>query len=199
MTDTKPPFVGAAKPLTDADVNAAAASLGVEPAHIRAICDVETGPQGAFDWAGRPTILYERHYFHRLTGGRFSGAHPDLSNPVSGGYGKFSAQYPKLLRAIELDRAAALASASWGRFQVMGENWKICGFPSLEHFVAAMMESEAAHLAACVAFIRSRRLDGALRLGDWAAFARGYNGPGYVKNQYDTKLAAAFAKHERML
>ena len=35
----------------------------------------------------------------------------------------------------------------------------------------------------------------ALRKGDWAAFAKGYNGPAYVKNQYDIRLAAAFKKH----
>ena len=33
----------------------------------------------------------------------------------------------------------------------------------------------------------------ALRKKNWAAFAKAYNGPGYAKNQYDTKLAAAYA------
>jgi hypothetical protein len=35
----------------------------------------------------------------------------------------------------------------------------------------------------------------ALRQRDWAAFARGYNGPGYRANRYDAKLAQAFARH----
>jgi len=33
----------------------------------------------------------------------------------------------------------------------------------------------------------------ALRKRNWAAFAKAYNGPGYAKNQYDTKLAASYA------
>ncbi|MDD4881534.1 MAG: N-acetylmuramidase domain-containing protein [Gallionellaceae bacterium] len=66
--------------------------------------------------------MYERHYFHRLTNGKYSKKHPDISNSLSGGYGKFSAQYGKLERAFNLDPEAALKSASWGRFQIMGNN-----------------------------------------------------------------------------
>jgi hypothetical protein len=32
---------------------------------------------------------------------------------------------------------------------------------------------------------------------NWAAFAKGYNGPGYAKNAYDVKLAQAYAKFEK--
>jgi len=32
----------------------------------------------------------------------------------------------------------------------------------------------------------------ALRKKDWATFARRYNGPGYAKNSYDTKLKSAY-------
>ncbi|TWH25864.1 MULTISPECIES: N-acetylmuramidase domain-containing protein [unclassified Aminobacter] len=33
---------------------------------------------------------------------------------------------------------------------------------------------------------------------DWAAFARGYNGPAYRRNRYDTKLAAAYAIYQKV-
>jgi hypothetical protein len=49
-----------------------------------------------------------------------------------------------------------------------------------------------------VEFIKSEHLDDDLRRHSWASFARGYNGPGYRKNQYDTKLAAAFAKWSKI-
>lgn len=61
-------------PLTGIDEQAyedAAKQLEVEMAVIKAVANVET-KSSAFDKEGRPTILYERHYFHRLTQGRFS-------------------------------------------------------------------------------------------------------------------------------
>jgi hypothetical protein len=39
----------------------------------------------------------------------------------------------------------------------------------------------------------------AIRARNWAAFARGYNGPAYAKNRYDQKLAVAYAKHKARL
>ena len=40
--------------------------------------------------------------------------------------------------------------------------------------------------------LQGRGLCQALRNHDWAAFAHGYNGAGYAKNEYDKKLAAAY-------
>jgi hypothetical protein len=55
--------------------------------------------------------------------------------------------------------------------------------------------SEGKHLEAMMNFIKSQNLDKALRSRDWVAFARGYNGSAYARNQYDKKLAAAYAKY----
>ncbi|NJM92326.1 MAG: N-acetylmuramidase family protein [Rhodospirillaceae bacterium] len=70
----------------------------------------------------RPKILFERHIFHQRTNGKFDATHPDISHPKWGEYGKASAQYDRLGRAMALDRQAALESASWGLPQVMGFN-----------------------------------------------------------------------------
>jgi peptidoglycan hydrolase-like protein with peptidoglycan-binding domain len=43
-----------------------------------------------------------------------------------------------------------------------------------------------------VRYIDKAGLIKALNSHDWQAFARGYNGPGYAKNAYDKKLAAAY-------
>ncbi len=48
-------------------------------------------------------------------------------------------------------------------------------------------------------FIERNGLVGALQRRDWPAFARAYNGPGYRKNRYDTKLAKAYAEFARAL
>jgi peptidoglycan hydrolase-like protein with peptidoglycan-binding domain len=50
-------------------------------------------------------------------------------------------------------------------------------------------------LLAFAEFLRSTKLDAALRSHDWAALARGYNGPNYAINQYDAKLGAAYRKY----
>jgi len=180
--------------LRDEDYQEAATSLNVEIAAIKAVAEVETSGK-AFDENGRPRILYERHYFHRLTDGKYSKKHPDISNATSGGYGKFSSQYPKLERAYELDRDAVLRSASWGRFQIMGNNFQAAGFTSVAWFVLAMTQSESAHLKAFTSFVQSNKsMHTNLRDKDWAAFAASYNGPNYKDNQYDTKMEAAYKR-----
>ena len=49
-----------------------------------------------------------------------------------------------------------------------------------------------------LAFITSANLACHLRDHSWARFAGGYNGPGFRKNGYDTKLATAFAKWQKI-
>ncbi len=186
-------FKGPATPMTSAAIEAAAAKIGCQVAAVRAVIDVES--RGGFQADKRPKILFERHYFHRLTRGKWSGSHPDISNPSFGGYGLSAAQYDRLYRAIALDRDAALRSASWGAFQIMGDNCKLAGFADVESFVASMVEGEDRHLEAFVAFVKANRLDDEMRRLDWAGFARRYNGPAYLQNRYDTKLSAAFALH----
>lgn len=182
--------------LSDADYATAAQTLGVEIAAIQAVAEVETSGQ-AFDENGRPRILFERHYFHRLTSGRYDRAHPDISNAKGGGYGKFSAQYGKLERAYKLDANAALESASWGRFQIMGKNHRAAGYASVKDFVFAMARSEADHLIAFTNFVaHDKRMLKALRNKQWATFASAYNGGGYKKNQYDTKLEEAYQRFD---
>lgn len=183
--------------ITDSDYQAAARSLGCEEAAIRAIAKVES-PRGPFEDDGEPSILFERHIFHRLTGGRFDSVAPDLSNSKRGGYGKYSEQHPKLQRAVALDRDAALQSASWGQFQIMGFNYRQAGHATLQSFINAMYRSASAQLEALVNFIRNdHRLLSAIRTKDWASFARIYNGPAYAENEYDVKIARAYDQFKR--
>ncbi|TCP70962.1 N-acetylmuramidase family protein [Sphingomonas sp. PP-CE-1G-424] len=173
----------------------AASQLGCEVAAIKAVVKTEVDIRGAFDTSGRPTILFERHKFYKHTNGRFAQSNPDICNSVQGGYGRFSEQYPKLDRAIMLDRPAALKSASWGAFQILGENHVQAGHSTVESFVAAMKQSVAAQLKAFVAFVRGDgRLLTALRTRNWATFARIYNGPGYAKNQYDQHMRSNYQR-----
>lgn len=177
--------------ITLALLEAAAATLGCEVAAIRAVAQVET-KSGAWDHEGRPAILFERHYFRRLTAGAYNGTHPDISGP-QGAYGGFREQYPKLRRAALLNEAAALKSASWGTFQIMGANHAEAGFDTVAGFVDAMLANDAGHLEAFVSFIAANSgMLKALKDRNWATFARRYNGPDYADGAYDTRLKDAY-------
>lgn len=178
--------------LTDSDYTNAAIAIGCEVAAIKAVTSIEA-PRGPFQSDGLPTILFERHVFADLTGNVYDATRPDISNKVPGGYGLYSAQYGRLQAAYALNPNAALQSASWGAFQIMGENYTQAGFESVETMVEAMRTGVGAHLAAFVSFIKNDPiLTRSIVAKNWAQFAEHYNGPGYAKNGYDVKLAAAY-------
>jgi hypothetical protein len=186
-------FQGKSMALSPSGVDAASRALAVGRPEIFAVLEVETSGCG-FLPDRRPQILYERHIFHNLTGGRFDDG--DISDATPGGYGPTGpAQYLRLSQAIGLDRSAALQSTSWGLGQVMGMNYRLAGFADVESMVQAMVDSEDAHVLALASFVNGSKLASALQNHDWAGFASRYNGPAYASNKYDTKLADAFARY----
>ena len=185
--------------LSESDYEAAAKVLGCNVAAIKAVAATETGICGVFDKQGRPSILYERHYFSRLTKRRYDRTHSDIANSVSyanaEGYGRCSVQYEKLGRASQLDRSSALMSASWGAFQLMGEYYQEAGYSSIDGFVAGMQTSVQEQLTAFVHRILSNKkgAQSALQQKNWTRFADAYNGPHWRTNHYDTKMAENYA------
>jgi hypothetical protein len=179
--------------LSDNDWARAALLLGCDQAAIRAVAACESGGYG-FLGDGRPKILFEAHVFSRLTNHQFDATNPQIScfSVNRALYLGGEAEYPRLEAAMELNHDAALQSASWGKFQLMGFNFRRCGFALLQDFVDAMGRSEGEHLTAFCHFIKSMSLDDELRRHDWTGFARGFNGPGYAVNHYDTRLANSF-------
>ena len=189
-------FTGLAAPLSRQGLDGVLDFLGIEAADIWAVLAVETKGCG-FLADRRPLILFERHVFHRRTQGRFDDGHPSISASTPGGYLGGALEYLRLEEALALDPAAALESASWGIGQIMGFNAAAAGFADTESMVTAMIEREDAQLTAMAGFLRANGLHAPLARHDWAAFARGYNGPDFAKNQYDSRLAAAFAALSR--
>lgn len=181
--------------LNEQDFLRASALIPCDVPAIRSICEVEA-PRGAFLDDDRPTILFERHKFSQFTSGRYDAAYPEISNPSPGGYGQEGAwQHERLAKAATLDREAALKSASWGAFQLMGFNFMACGFTSIQEFVNAMYRDAPSQMIAFVNFVKNdTNMKRALVAHDWPEFARRYNGPNYAINKYDKKLAAAYAK-----
>jgi hypothetical protein len=106
-------------------------------------------------------------------------------------------EYRRLERAKAIHADAALESASWGLFQIMGYHWKSLDYPSVKKFVELMHKSEGEQLIAFGRYIKTNKLAGHLRNHDWARFAKGYNGPNYKKYRYDEKLAQAYQDASR--
>jgi hypothetical protein len=182
--------------LTQADFERAATRLRCEVAAIKAVAEVESLGKGFYD-DGFPVILFERHIFRRYTQGRYNQTHPHLSGQ-QGGYGAAGAtQRRKFNEAFALNPDAAMKACSWGKFQIMGFNHAVCGFSTVGAFVDAMKISEGEHLDAFVSFVIENNLADELRRKNWAAFASGYNGAGYRKNRYDTKMATAYTKYSK--
>jgi hypothetical protein len=182
-----PPRTGPDK-LTEDDLVKAADELNCEVRAIKAVTRQEA-PKGPFDVFDRPTILFERHLFQQFTFGRYYRVDQNISSPFPGQYGLDSQQYDRLTRAYALDDTAALRAASWGAFQILGNNFIQCGFSTVDLFVDAMCQSVQDQLQAFVAFIKySPAMTRALQRKEWAKFASMYNGPQYQKNHYDTNL-----------
>lgn len=185
-------FIGASTPLSQDGLNAAIECIGTKAAELWAVISVETSGCGYFA-DRRPQILYERRILYKLTQGRFPVS--DINSPEVGGYAGGIAEYERLARAMALDQNAALQSASWGIGQVLGENFQAAGFSDAALMVTAMCGAEDAQILAVARFLASSGLDRALRNHDWAGFARGYNGPGYARYSYDTKLLQNYQKY----
>src|SRR5260221_6563009 len=79
----------------------------------------------------------------------------------------------------------------------MGYHADGLGFAGVEDMVAKMAGAENWQLTAMARFIAANDLAAALRSRDWARFARGYNGPAYRKNNYDTRLGSEYARLDR--
>lgn len=189
--------------------------LGININVIKSFAAIEAGPYGAFLDSGEPVILYERHIFHRLTNGKYDKKFIEiedskgkkqiyfLSSPSPGGYGPVSVQHAKLQAAVLLDRDAALKSCSWGLFQLMGENYALCGYQNIQRFVTAMYRSVDDHLKAFVQYVRhnneivnDKMLIDALRESppDYLTSALIYNGR--RQKSYDIKFRKEFERLE---
>lgn len=190
--------------ITSKQFEETAQDLGIEVAVIKAVTEVESSGTG-FLSTGEPVILFEPHIFWRELKKR--GINPNDHLPEYSDilyqkwgakpYGKSSQQHARLQRAAEIHREAALCSASWGMFQILGNNHKACGCETIQDFINKIYKDDHEHLKLFAAFVKNNGLVDELKRKDWAGFARRYNGPAYEKNNYHKKLNTAFLKHKK--
>ncbi|MDP3899439.1 MAG: N-acetylmuramidase domain-containing protein [Mesorhizobium sp.] len=184
------------------EIQAVARDLGVEPAALLAIAEIESGGKAFALVQGRrePLIRFEGHYFDR----RLPAAKRDmaraagLASPTAGAVANPSSQAARwalLERAAAIDSKSAHESVSWGLGQVMGAHWAWLGYASVDALVAEARDSVAGQARLMARYIDKAGLVPAIRGRDWAAFARGYNGPDYRRHGYDRKIATAYARY----
>jgi len=190
-----------AKYLSEKDLERTAKKMNVELAAIKAVNDIESAGAGFI--IDQPKILFEGHIFWRrlkeydVDPKLYKSEYPDVVYPkwTTQHYRGGLAEYDRLNLAKTIHEDAALESASWGAFQVMGFHALSLKYKSVKEFVRKIHSHEREHLDACRRYIETNGLTKALRDKNWSAFARGYNGPGYKQNGYHIKLARAYARH----
>lgn len=181
------------KLLKPEDFVEAAFTLKVDIETIKAVAEVEAAGNG-FLADGRPKILFEAHIFSKYTKHQYDKSNPNISSKVWNRhlYKGGEKEYLRLLEATILDEDAALLSTSWGKFQIMGFNYEVCGYKNVFDFVDDMKKNEGYQLNAFVSLLINNNWARYLVMKDWTTFASYYNGPGYIYNHYDIKLSDAY-------
>jgi hypothetical protein len=184
------------------EIEAVAAWIGVEAAALLAIAEVESAGRVFAEVDGRtePLIRFEGHYFdRRLPAAKRAAARAaGLADPKAGAVknpASQAARWVLLAKAAAIDHKAAHESVSWGLGQVMGSHWEWLGYENIDALVAEARSGAGGQTALMARYIDKAGLAPAIRRRDWAAFARGYNGPDFERLGYDRKIAKAYARH----
>jgi hypothetical protein len=205
---TRPAQTLGDKFLGEQDLIAFAQKHNLQLAAVKAVNEVESSGKG-FLIDGRPKILFEGHIFWNQLKER--GINPSSIANASNAdvlYSKWTKshylggakEFDRLEKAANLlpdprVKEAALASASWGSYQIMGFHAKKLKYDSVEAFVDEMYIHERNQLEAFGRYITEFGCINHLRSLNWASFAKCYNGPAYAQNKYDIKMANAYQKY----
>lgn len=182
------------KRLTEQQVRTLAAQFLIPYANLRAIIDVESSGKG-FNNDGRIIIQFEPHIFKRT----FKEWREYIEGRTwqNNGVKTQSPEWAAFLEACAIDETAAMLSTSAGLMQVMGFNHKVCGFETVQDMWVFQEVKEANQLLCGLRFIAAnKKMHEAAKNGNWAVFAFYYNGAGYQKFNYDTRLASAVKRYK---
>ncbi len=185
--------------LRDDYISKRATENDLSPAAVKAVVKVESNGRG-FRRDGSLKILFEGHIFWKelinveLNPNEYVRGNEDIVfKSFTRRFYATSLQEERFRKAKAIHTQAALKSASYGMFQVMGFNYKTAGFDSVEAFMASLEVSEVNHLEAFFNFVKNTNgCFEALQNKDWATFARIYNGSAYKTNKYDEKMETEY-------
>lgn len=197
---TSPDSICSHRPtLTENDYILVAEQLNIEVAVMKAVVKIEAGASLKGFWApGVPVVSFEQATYNRLSkiaATKKAAADTKIPEGINSSYGK--KKWQQLINARKKNEDRANMSTFWGMFQIGGFNYKLCGCLSIDEFVTKMSTSELEQLKLFAAFITNTKIVKYLQQKKWSAFARKYNGPGYAKRGYHTKLAKAYNQFKK--
>lgn len=192
------------KNITDKQIQEIALKSGLTFKQLKTVILVESTGSGFQN--NKLLIQFEPHVFHRqlatkkiVSALKFLGgtlyrvivANKTIENKVD----IQSKEYEAFEKAISINEDAAYMATSFGMGQIMGFNYKLCGYKSAKEMALDFEKGEYQQVEAMIQFIKANsKMFNALKASDWAGFAYYYNGVSYKKFSYDTKLADAYKK-----
>lgn len=197
--------------ISELEFKDAATIVGCEVACIKAVYEVEAAGRGYLP-DGRVKILFEGHRFWKILRSlgvkgkaleQASKKYPNVlyqkwdKKQYKGGPAEWDrvSQAYLVCELLGVPASNALEAASYGSFQIMGENAELCGYFNAHEMLSAYNNGgEQEQLNSFCRFVKNTRLDDELISKSWAAFAQGYNGTAFRENKYDVKLSAAYEK-----
>jgi hypothetical protein len=195
--------------IIDAIVRAAEAE-GWPASALLAVVECETSGKPFEQDGHTPSLLFERHKFYS----ELQKHQPSkLKAAISAGLaikqwnrktqykdqGTSAGRLAVIAKARTVDEEVANRAASWGLGQTMGFNAERLHYENATAMVCELSKGIAEQIDALVREIKTDHLDKYLVAKNFTAFAKGYNGPGYAQNSYDSRMRAAEERWERRL
>jgi len=188
------------------------AQYSLDPTVALAVLCVESGGKG-FAPDGRMIIRFENHYFFRLWGENNVETYErhfkfddekswlghkfraDASSPWQAVHtGHQSDEWETFQLASQFEENAAMQSISMGSPQIMGANYRVINYSSVEQMFHEFQADIRNQIWGLFHFIESRNLIPKLISEDFVAFAQVYNGTGQAEN-YGRKIEKHVKAH----
>lgn len=185
----------------ECEIRAAARSRGLDAPALLAVAEVGGDGVALAAVGGRPMppIRFEAHVFHRrlAPAARPAAISAGLATVRPGERAQPRTQaerHAMLARAALMDREAAHAACLWGVGLAPGEAARLLGLAGAEAVAELAVSGVAGQIELMLRLAEARGVTGALRAGDWAAFAAGYGAgqPGVFDDA--ARLSAAHAR-----
>ena len=128
-------------------IKSTTSSFNIDPYFTYAVGTVESNNTPFTE--GKPTVRFEKHVFKRELKKRDASKLP-LADALSG------TRIATVHKAMTIDEECALLATSWGIYQIMGFNYTLAGFNTLQDFINAMYRSEKDQLMAFANYIRKK-------------------------------------------
>jgi hypothetical protein len=189
-------------------------ALGIDPGTAVAVLAIESGGRAFSN--GRMVIRFENHIFNQFwgrnnpstfaqhfsfdAGATWQGHHwrPDPNQEWRSCHTTDQqGEWEVFEFASTLDETAAKLSISMGLTQIMGFNHRTIGYDSVLDMFEAFSADARYQVLGFFDFVRVNGGVGSLQAGDFAAFARMYNGPGMV-DHYAGLMNGALARFREL-